>query len=177
MFKKKPRSNSASKGEGVPRIPPRLPDTPPPTQPPPDYHELQRSVAALNSPGKETDFQQVLDKGAGYAAFAEDAYVANEDRYKVITDDVKKGYQTINGLTDGKLVPLTDMLLNNPALQNMIHIADQLVDIGKTVPFVAPAFSILKVDRRDGLFLFISIAHYPKGISVNVLLAPFFFFA
>ncbi|KAG0329932.1 hypothetical protein BGZ99_010043 [Dissophora globulifera] len=33
----------------------------------------------------------------------------------------------------------------NPALNHLIQLADKLVDIGKTVPFIAPAFVILKI--------------------------------
>ncbi|KAI1288891.1 hypothetical protein EDD11_009565 [Mortierella claussenii] len=33
----------------------------------------------------------------------------------------------------------------NPILNNMIQLADKLVDVGKSVPFIAPAFVILKI--------------------------------
>ncbi|KAI8605756.1 hypothetical protein EDD21DRAFT_299094 [Dissophora ornata] len=33
----------------------------------------------------------------------------------------------------------------NPALNHLIQLADKLVDIGKTVPFIAPAFVIIKI--------------------------------
>lgn len=34
---------------------------------------------------------------------------------------------------------------DSPVLSNMIQLADKLVDVGKIVPFIAPAFVILKV--------------------------------
>ncbi|KAF9154352.1 hypothetical protein BG015_001195 [Linnemannia schmuckeri] len=34
---------------------------------------------------------------------------------------------------------------DSPVLSNMIHLADKLVDVGKIVPFIAPAFVILKI--------------------------------
>ncbi|KAF8926982.1 hypothetical protein BGZ47_002428 [Haplosporangium gracile] len=34
---------------------------------------------------------------------------------------------------------------DSPVLSNMIHLADKLVDVGKVVPFIAPAFVILKI--------------------------------
>ncbi|KAF9922951.1 hypothetical protein FBU30_006912 [Linnemannia zychae] len=34
---------------------------------------------------------------------------------------------------------------DNPVLSNMIQLADKLVDVGKVVPFIAPAFVILKI--------------------------------
>ncbi|KAF8507522.1 hypothetical protein BU17DRAFT_57364 [Hysterangium stoloniferum] len=38
-----------------------------------------------------------------------------------------------------------DPIWNNPFLQNAISILDQIADLGKTVPFIAPTFVILKV--------------------------------
>ncbi|KAF9987765.1 hypothetical protein BGZ65_002008 [Modicella reniformis] len=38
-----------------------------------------------------------------------------------------------------------ELVSDNPILTNLIEVADKLVDIGKVVPFIAPAFMLLKI--------------------------------
>ncbi|KAF9562935.1 hypothetical protein EC968_005039 [Mortierella alpina] len=48
-------------------------------------------------------------------------------------------------LDNAKVNDTLSSLEKNPVLHHLVQLADKLVDIGKTVPFIAPAFVILKL--------------------------------
>ncbi|KAF9947725.1 hypothetical protein BGZ70_002538 [Mortierella alpina] len=48
-------------------------------------------------------------------------------------------------LDNPKVTDVMSSIEKNPVLSHLVQLADKLVDIGKTVPFIAPAFVILKL--------------------------------
>ncbi|KAF9115354.1 hypothetical protein BGX27_008123 [Mortierella sp. AM989] len=58
---------------------------------------------------------------------------------------LNQGMVTANKLIDGKANEIINNIERNPVLSHLIQLADKLVDVGKAVPFIAPAFIILKI--------------------------------
>ncbi|KAF8530726.1 hypothetical protein JB92DRAFT_3106168 [Gautieria morchelliformis] len=56
--------------------------------------------------------------------------------------DIQKGIQALS--TDPVLPNPIQAMSNEPIIENAIHILDQVSDLGKAMPFVAPAFVLLK---------------------------------
>ncbi|KAF8489053.1 hypothetical protein JB92DRAFT_2836168 [Gautieria morchelliformis] len=56
--------------------------------------------------------------------------------------DIQKGIQALS--TDPMLPNPIQAMSNAPIIENAIHILDQVSDLGKAMPFVAPAFVLLK---------------------------------
>jgi hypothetical protein len=50
-----------------------------------------------------------------------------------------------SGLITSAKNAISSVINNNAVIENAIHVADNLADIGKVLPFVAPAFVLLKV--------------------------------
>ncbi|KAJ3032973.1 hypothetical protein HDV00_006882 [Rhizophlyctis rosea] len=113
------------------------------------YDELEKMLADMNGPrspstpteaamNKAEKFYQTgvgfVEKGLGHM---------NATNGKIAM--VKKGYDLVNSATNGELGGAIKNVLSNGAIERAIHIADGLVDLGKTLPFVAPIFTVLKV--------------------------------
>ncbi|ORZ14421.1 hypothetical protein BCR41DRAFT_306823 [Lobosporangium transversale] len=56
-----------------------------------------------------------------------------------------QGVAAASKVLDSKANELVVNIEKNPALSHLIQLADKLVDVGKVVPFIAPAFVILKI--------------------------------
>jgi hypothetical protein len=61
---------------------------------------------------------------------------------KNIVDAVTKAD---SGLVNTAKMAANHIISNSSVIENAIHIADNLADLGKTLPFVAPAFVLLRV--------------------------------
>ncbi|KAF9549938.1 hypothetical protein EC957_001998 [Mortierella hygrophila] len=69
------------------------------------------------------------------SGIAEKAFVAGSNIVGA-KEAADTGYNNVVKIVGGQ---------DSPVLSNMIHLADKLVDVGKIVPFIAPAFMILKI--------------------------------
>lgn len=69
------------------------------------------------------------------SGIADKAFVAGTTVLEV-KEMAETSYSTVEKVLGGP---------GNPVLNSMINLAEKLVDVGKVVPFIAPAFVILKV--------------------------------
>ncbi|KAF8937594.1 hypothetical protein BGZ58_002459 [Dissophora ornata] len=91
--------------------------------------EIQSTIKLAQDPPALTKTQQSLNT-IGNAAFKAGSKVLEAK------DMADTGFSTVK-----KVLGDTE----NSVLNNMIQLADKLVDVGKAVPFIAPAFVILKI--------------------------------
>ncbi|KAF9203825.1 hypothetical protein BGZ49_006005 [Haplosporangium sp. Z 27] len=104
-----------------------------------DFQEIKNKVEELqNEHNEESIYVKSLKKGVDIAIVASTAATANSAL-------LKQGLATANEAVSGKTLDIISNIESNPVLNHLIQLADKLVDVGKTVPFVAPAFVILKV--------------------------------
>ncbi|KAF8517483.1 hypothetical protein JB92DRAFT_3113528 [Gautieria morchelliformis] len=93
------------------------------------------------------DYKQVsrtLDKGSDSSKRPMVESKAEEIIAPVVdtVPDIQKGIQALS--TDPVLPNPIQAMSNAPIIANAIHILDQVSDLGKAMPFVAPAFVLLK---------------------------------
>lgn len=95
-------------------------------------------MAELQAEDTESDVQKAINKGVDVAM----AVTATATTGSVL---VNQGLAIAHKALDGKGQEIINKIESNPVLGHLVQLADKLVDIGKTVPFIAPAFVILKV--------------------------------
>ncbi|KAF9982741.1 hypothetical protein BGZ75_005791 [Mortierella antarctica] len=124
-------TDSASENEGS------KPEQPPPSS----LQEIQQEVDQLNNSHPEKPiYKKVYSKGIDIAITVDDAVTTGSTM-------LEQGVAVATKIMDSSQIT-KDALSNigkNPALTQLIQLADKLVDIGKSVPFIAPAFIILKI--------------------------------
>ncbi|KAJ3051910.1 hypothetical protein HK097_007078 [Rhizophlyctis rosea] len=133
--------------------------TSPPVTPPPrsrskgldeTYDELEKMLHEMNAPKSPPVERgdQLMDKADGLwskgVSIVENGMARHANAQANIAM-VKKGYDLVNSATNGEIGKAITNVLQSPAIERAIHIADGLVDLGKTLPFVAPIFTVLKV--------------------------------
>jgi len=103
------------------------------------FREIRDTVDALRgSKGEKSLVEKSFNKGVDMAMMATATATTGETAFK-------QGIAIANKVLDGKANAIMSKIEDNPALGHLIQLADKLVDIGKAVPFIAPAFVILKV--------------------------------
>ncbi|KAG0094306.1 hypothetical protein BGZ93_007393 [Podila epicladia] len=102
------------------------------------FKEVRQRMAELQASGTESDMQKAINKGVDAALAA----TATATTGSVL---VNQGLAMARKAVDGKGQEIINKIESNPVLGHLIQVADKLVDIGKTVPFIAPAFVILKL--------------------------------
>lgn len=110
------------------------------------FQEVQQTVDDLNDNNKEVSiYQKSFKKGMNVAIAATSAVTTTSTL-------VDKGVvATTKLLESNEVKELVSNVGKNPAVNQLIQLADKLVDIGKAVPFIAPAFIILKVSHSSYL--------------------------
>ncbi|KAG0337856.1 hypothetical protein BG000_004866 [Podila horticola] len=104
------------------------------------FQEVQQTIDELNDDNKEVSiYQKSFKKGMDVAIAATSAVTTTSTL-------VDKGVvATTKLLESNEVKELVSSVGKNPAVNQLIQLADKLVDIGKAVPFIAPAFIILKI--------------------------------
>ncbi|KAG0052826.1 hypothetical protein BGZ83_002088 [Gryganskiella cystojenkinii] len=104
-----------------------------------EFREIRDTVDALRGPeGEESVYEKTLRKGVDVAIAATATATTGETL-------LKQGMAVANKALEGKAGDIISKFEANPALNHLIQLADKLVDVGKAVPFIAPAFVILKI--------------------------------
>ncbi|KAF9380314.1 hypothetical protein CPB97_008420 [Podila verticillata] len=101
------------------------------------FKEVRQRMAELQAEDTESDVQKAINKGVDVAM----AVTATATTGSVL---VNQGLAIAHKALDGKGQEIINKIESNPVLGHLVQLADKLVDIGKTVPFIAPAFVILK---------------------------------
>lgn len=100
------------------------------------FQEIRQQVDELQDSSKEESiYKKSFNKGIDVAITATDTVTMLNQGVTVATK-MLEGSQTQD---------IINNIEKNPALNHLIQLADKLVDIGKSVPFIAPAFIILKI--------------------------------
>ncbi|KAF9406900.1 hypothetical protein BGZ94_002900 [Podila epigama] len=99
--------------------------------------EMRQIVSELK-PNENTEFQKSIDRNI-------DAALAATSTALTGSTFVSQGVAMAEKALDGKGQELIAKIEKNPVLGQLVQLADKLVDVGKAVPFIAPAFVILKV--------------------------------
>ncbi|KAF9352206.1 hypothetical protein BGX26_009929 [Mortierella sp. AD094] len=103
------------------------------------FQEIKKKVDELKAGNEEDNiYEKSLKKGVDLVLDASVAATANSTL-------VKKGIATASEMINGGAHDIVSNIEKNPILNHLIQLADKLVDVGKAVPFIAPAFVILKV--------------------------------
>ncbi|KAI1316508.1 hypothetical protein EDD11_009921 [Mortierella claussenii] len=104
------------------------------------FKDIRQKVEDLqvSSDGQESVYQKTLNKGLDAAITAAAAATTGSTL-------LTQGMAAANKMMDGKAQQVISNIEKNPVLSHLIQLADKLVDVGKTVPFIAPAFVILKI--------------------------------
>lgn len=104
------------------------------------FQEIQQQVDELQASNKEDSiYKKSFNKGIDVAITVTDTVTTGStmlDQGVAVATKMLEGSQTQDIISN---------IEKNPALNHLIQLADKLVDIGKSVPFIAPAFVILKV--------------------------------
>jgi len=114
-----------------------------PSQPsqPSGFQEIQQEVDKLNNNSmKRPIYKKAYHKGMDIAISAHETVTTGStmlDQGVAVVSKVMESSETTKEVLSN--------IGKNPALSQLIQLADKLVDIGKSVPFIAPAFIILKV--------------------------------
>jgi len=103
---------------------------------PPPYSALEKVQTTLNRDPNQQNPQTNTAVVMRTLATAGHSAVATTERVIEVADMASKGFDVVK-----KVLGDTD----NPVLSHMIQLADRLVDVGKSIPFIAPAFVVLKV--------------------------------
>ncbi|KAG0348301.1 hypothetical protein BG004_005436 [Podila humilis] len=102
-----------------------------------EFDEVRQQVAELQANGNETELQKNINKGIDLALAA----TATATTGSIIAS---QGFAMATKAIESKSEVISNFE-SNPVLGHLVQLADKLVDIGKAVPFIAPAFIILKV--------------------------------
>ncbi|OZJ04697.1 hypothetical protein BZG36_02559 [Bifiguratus adelaidae] len=147
------KKSTASTSDGLLALPDALPRTDldpsacnKPLPKPNEFQILQEELAAdNNAPSPPSNiFAKIYRSNTDLLIKASDTYTADSG---YLTSVQSFGQDIINSVSqvDGSLISsATNIIDNNSIIENAIHIAENLADLGKTMPFVAPAFVILK---------------------------------
>lgn len=125
-----------------------------------DFEDIKRNVEALRDRSDGSELAKVVDRGV-------ESVIAAQANIAIGTAGIQAGIAFANKVVSEKGQAIVNHIESNPVLNHLVQLADKLVDIGKTVPFIAPAFVILKV--CCGFFLcscfcidFILLSMWPK---------------
>lgn len=118
---------------------------------PNEYQVLQESVDDVKE--STTEPQSVTTKlyrmGTDVLLKANDTYVAETGYVKTAQTFGKNMVNAISqadsGLLNTAKEAVSHAINNSSVIEHAIHIADNLADLGKTLPFISPAFVLLKV--------------------------------
>ncbi|KAF9988611.1 hypothetical protein BGZ75_009034 [Mortierella antarctica] len=103
------------------------------------FKELRKRAEELQNTNAESDYIKTYNKGVDLAIAA----TANITTGSTL---MTQGMAVANKVLDNpKVNDVLSSIEKNPVLNHLVQLADKLVDIGKTVPFIAPAFVILKL--------------------------------
>ncbi|KAF9954408.1 hypothetical protein BGZ72_004618 [Mortierella alpina] len=103
------------------------------------FREIRQRAAELQGMDTESEMTKTYNKGVDLA-IAATAHVTTGSTI------LNQGMAMANKVLDNpKVNEVLASMEKNPVLSHLVQLADKLVDIGKTVPFIAPAFVILKL--------------------------------
>ncbi|KAG0021682.1 hypothetical protein BGZ82_011273 [Podila clonocystis] len=104
------------------------------------FQEIRQKVDELKGSNKEESiYKKSFNKGI-------DAAITSTDTVTTGSTMLNQGVAVTTKILGSSLTKdIMNNIEKNPALNHLIQLADKLVDIGKSVPFIAPAFIILKI--------------------------------
>ncbi|KAF9164512.1 hypothetical protein DFQ26_001364 [Actinomortierella ambigua] len=105
----------------------------------PSTDNIQQRVNTLREAGPESAISKAVDRGVVAAI---DISAPATIAATAVTTSVAMATKALSTSEGQSLVKDTD---KNPVLGELIQLADKLVDLGKTIPFIAPAFLLLKM--------------------------------
>ena len=104
------------------------------------FQEIRQQVDELQDSNKEESiYKKSFNKAIDVAITATDTVTTGS---MMLNQGVAVATKMLEGSQTQDII---NNIEKNPALSHLIQLADKLVDIGKSVPFIAPAFIILKV--------------------------------
>ena len=103
-----------------------------------DFEDIKRNVDTLRDRSDESELSKAVDRGV-------ESVLAAQPNIAIGTAGIQAGIAFANKIVAEKGQAIVNNIESNPVLNHLVQLADKLVDIGKTVPFIAPAFVILKV--------------------------------
>ncbi|KAG0353493.1 hypothetical protein BG005_007234 [Podila minutissima] len=104
------------------------------------FQEIRQQVDELQDSNKEESiYKKSFNKGIDVAITASDTVTTGS---AMLNQGVAVATKMLEGSQTQDII---NNIEKNPALSHLIQLADKLVDIGKSVPFIAPAFIILKL--------------------------------
>ncbi|KAG0060318.1 hypothetical protein BGZ89_012366 [Linnemannia elongata] len=103
-----------------------------------DFEDIKRNVEALRDRSDGSDLAKAVDRGV-------ETVIAAQANIAIGTAGIQAGIAFANKVVSEKGQAIVNHIESNPVLSHLVQLADKLVDIGKTVPFIAPAFVILKL--------------------------------
>ncbi|KAI8582669.1 hypothetical protein K450DRAFT_226363 [Umbelopsis ramanniana AG] len=118
---------------------------------PSSYQILQESAEETNGVTEGTDgkISKLYRMGTDALLKANDTYVTETGYVKTVqkfgTNVMDAITKADNGLITSAKQAISSAMSNSAVIENAMHIADNLADIGKVLPFVSPAFVLLKI--------------------------------
>lgn len=118
---------------------------------PSSYQILQEEAEETKNGDEGTDgkVSKLYRMGTDALLKANDTYVTETGYVKSVQKIGTNMIDAINkadsGLITSAKQAISSVMSNSAVIENAIHIADNLADIGKVLPFVSPAFVLLKV--------------------------------
>jgi hypothetical protein len=118
---------------------------------PTSYQILQEEAEETKGVVEGTDgnVSRLYRMGTDALLKANDTYVTETGYVKTVQKIGTNVMDAINkadsGLITSAKQAISSVMSNSAVIENAIHIADNLADIGKVLPFVSPAFVLLKV--------------------------------
>ncbi|KAG0279443.1 hypothetical protein BGZ95_001209 [Linnemannia exigua] len=103
-----------------------------------EYDDIKRNVEALRDRSNDSELSKAVDRGV-------ESVLAAQGNLAIGVTGVQQGIAMANKIIAEKGQAIVSQMEANPVLNHLIQMADKLVDIGKAVPFIAPAFVILKL--------------------------------
>jgi hypothetical protein len=111
-----------------------------------DFEDIKRNVEALRDHSNDSELAKAVDRGV-------ESVIAAQANIAIGTAGIQQGIALANKIVAEKGQAIVNNIESNPVLNHLVQLADKLVDIGKTVPFIAPAFVILKVTGNTKTFV------------------------
>lgn len=106
-----------------------------------DFADIKRNVETLRENSNDSELSKAVNRGV-------ESVIAAQGNIAIGTAGIQQGIALANKIVAEKGQAIVNNMESNPVLNHLVQLADKLVDIGKTVPFIAPAFVILKVYGR-----------------------------
>ncbi|KAF9134277.1 hypothetical protein BGW39_007587 [Mortierella sp. 14UC] len=103
-----------------------------------EYEDIKRNVETLRDHSNNSELAKAVDRGV-------ESVIAAQATMTIGMTGIQQGITMANKVIAEKGQAIVSHIEANPVLHHLIQMADKLVDIGKTVPFIAPAFVILKL--------------------------------